>query len=739
MPDGSPAKIKTESIFVRRVLLCADPNWLAFMAVFSLPAIYELACALFSSGDARSIRIAQAEFFFGLAVYAGVLKWLGWNIFTRWLPDDSKPHSYALFPAEIFCGLALACAWFYLRNFIGALWPASYSLLELSVLKYLATAVHLIALVSRARSRERVFTLDNLRRTLLVLSMYAACVLALFLALRDVSPALHVQSTDPFYHAYSALMYLRHGVAYSIFNGGEPLVYTSGFGAINAVAAAVAPLSVVRAVAIQHIFLIIVAFFLMTSAIGAIARRPLWLLHWTPLPFLLLLPVHNLAPWIHYEGAPRQCAPALLAAIVLLPTLLPATRAKSLYAICAVVAVLEGLAAALNPVCVPFLFVLAPVSLGALCFRARAAKMPLARIVASHAGALLVIGALLLYCDQYYRRLAFGGQRPSVSGQVLPAHPIKLNSAQGLAQMASARPLAFDTSIEEIVLRRPRLQWFPFGALALLGMSALVWFAMGRHSEAPRVLLAAAMSAGVWFVLKYLAAFLIGALSANSDSWDASTLCVYLKLMLFRIQVVLLFFVVASCASILYACADRLARPARIAVLAAAAVAIVAILPWRTMIDVRKAGFDIPNSGCMGNVSVDDLKLVKWADRTIGNGPGIIGLAATTVAINEEKHLYPFSGAQAMPLYSEWLNYCFLVGDPKRKYSFDDYMAHIQTNFDARWCFDNGIAYFYINRDVRSFYSSFDDAIAAGKLKALQTYGNSTIYAVVAEPAPPPK
>src|SRR6266511_6099060 len=96
----------------------ADPEWPLFVAVLLLPALLVLVTGQFQ----------KASFFAGAAVYAGVLKWLGWLVFTR--PSLHRP-AFVLFPLEMFLGLALLCGWFYLRNLAGWLWPMSYGLLEL--------------------------------------------------------------------------------------------------------------------------------------------------------------------------------------------------------------------------------------------------------------------------------------------------------------------------------------------------------------------------------------------------------------------------------------------------------------------------------------------------------------------------------------------------------------------------------------------------------------------------------
>src|SRR5262249_10235656 len=129
----------------------------------------------------------KASFFLGLAVCGAVLKWLGWLLLPR---PREQALAYARFPVELFTGLAALCVWFYLRNWLGEWWPATYSLRELAVLPYLAGAVHLAGLLFLGK--DLVFPRAGLGRRL---AMVGPFVLTLTVALWQVSGSLGVHGS----------------------------------------------------------------------------------------------------------------------------------------------------------------------------------------------------------------------------------------------------------------------------------------------------------------------------------------------------------------------------------------------------------------------------------------------------------------------------------------------------------------------------------------------------------------
>src|SRR5690348_6753896 len=124
------------------LVAAADPEWPLLLALLLAPAGL---CLALGAGQ-------KASFFLGAAVYVACLKWLGWAAFGRLAP--ARPRAL-LFPAELFAGLAVACAWFYLRNLLARAWPASYGLGELAWLFPALVALHAAALVLSWRRRPR--------------------------------------------------------------------------------------------------------------------------------------------------------------------------------------------------------------------------------------------------------------------------------------------------------------------------------------------------------------------------------------------------------------------------------------------------------------------------------------------------------------------------------------------------------------------------------------------------------
>ena len=220
-----------------------DPDWLCFLGFSQVPTV--LCCGL---GDLR-----RASFFFGTGLYVSTLKWLGWVLLGRRM---TAPRPGLLAPLEMFGGLALACVWFYVRNAVGAVWPASYGLGELRVLAPLLLVLHLGA---AALSRP---TLAGLMRGIRArLPVYGPLWGLLAFALWQVGGSLSPASGDPIFHACAA----RAAVETGLFRP-HPFLnthwYPSGFAAVNAVSMSLAPLDATQAVNLQHVLWTVAALFL---------------------------------------------------------------------------------------------------------------------------------------------------------------------------------------------------------------------------------------------------------------------------------------------------------------------------------------------------------------------------------------------------------------------------------------------------------------------------------------------
>ena len=716
------------STLASKLLAFADPLWFEFMGVLLLPAAYNLVCSFVGPENTRPVRFDQFTFFAGMAVYLGVLKWIGWNMLTRHMPCESAAFNYLLFPAELFCGLALCCGWFYLRNAVGRVLPAGFALHELSLLKCLILPLQIGALIVVIRREKPASLFSFFKARAASLTMQALFVFCLFAAFRDVSCALHVQSTDPLCHGYMARQYLATGIS----NGGLPVVYTSGFGAINAVTFALAPLTIVQIMAMQHIVLTFLMFFLVTGAIGYVLKRHLWVLHLGAIPYLLLIPIFNLPPWQHYEGAPRQSAPAIAAAFCLLPALYPVNSRLSFYLIQFSVAVLEWLFVALNPTCALFVLAFAPIACAVFCYRARRAGQSMPRTILLHAGMMIVVGALVLLCDPFYSRVILHEDRPNAFGQRIAAPATAFSTPDSIKQMATVQPLAFDTTmgddntVYDLFKSQPRIAWLPAVVFAWFAI-ALFWQYRSTGAQHHRPLCYAALAAcGAWVVMDYLSAAIRGGLSVNVAAWEIMTLRTYISLLLFRLQVALLFFILATMAALLFVRLDALPWRFKTIILASAAMIAACLLPLNTMRHFRQSGFTVQNSGCEGSVSRDDLKLAAWADSNLAHEPGLLGLSGTAYRIGPETHLYPYGGSQSIVLYCSMTNYCFFPMVPNTPFGFDDYMAHIETHFDAQWCLDHNIRWIYSDGLV----PSLNRAIQSGELLPMQVFGTSGIYKV---------
>src|SRR5579884_1464678 len=276
-----------------------DPEWPLFAAVLLAPA-----AACLALGDAR-----RASFFFAAAVYAAVLKWLGWAVLGRLSPAQPR---FLLFPAELFAGLAVACAWFYVRNALGFLWPSAYGLGELAILAPVLTVMHLYAATRGLAAWRwpgqgwRPLAALALTR----LAVYAPFCGVLTVILWRVSASLNPQTIDPIFHACVGRAYVETGLVrpHPLFG---TLHYPSGFGAVNAVAMSLAPLSAAQAVNLQHVLWQVTALYLLVATVLLLARRRPGAAGLLPVGFLLVVPLYSLHPDNCYSGTPRQMAVAL--------------------------------------------------------------------------------------------------------------------------------------------------------------------------------------------------------------------------------------------------------------------------------------------------------------------------------------------------------------------------------------------------------------------------------------------
>lgn len=717
----------------------ADPQWLLFMLVMCLPVLYY---ALVRGQPVR------AWFFWGVALYAGVCKWTGWLLLTRRAVHQQR---FLMFPAEILSGLAFLCLWFYLRNLLGRVWPATYGLWELAALPCLITVLHLcagaLALKERMKAGRPEWT-RLLWETAGPAVAYWAYGFSLLMALKSTSMGLEVPSTDPFHLAYCARSFHDHGLFFAHFNGGDPIIYTSGFGGINAVVMAIAPLSAAQATVLQHTFLTLTGVLLITCAVAALAERPLGAIHFLPLLYLSIMPIHNLATHQQLEGASRQALPGLLLGVCLVPVLAWRLGA-ALRAAMAASAMLAVLAAALNPSGAPFVPVIFLAALVIHCLHGKALGRRVVRTGICHVGMAVALLALMLACDEYYSRLLRrpAGRRPVPTSQEVALQPIRFSPRDGLTNLASVRPWRLETqSYPFLESEPPARTWLP-GAGLCAGVGALLgWLALRRKKilpagAAPLAFLAAG-AAGVMVILKYQSAFVEGSIPIPA-SWDMSLLRYYQPFNLVRLESLLVFAAVLAagvlCCLLAMRWRGRWAAAALLAGAAcAAAIWLKPALP--RLLDPRASGLSVIHHLSLGEITEGDLRLTAWANRNIPPEEGIIGLVCATFTVacpsgGSEKHIYPYSGAAALPLYGRELNYTFTVWDPMRRWGYDDYEAHVKHTFDAAWCLRENIRYFYITQASLGYNPGLGAAIKAGLLEPVQQLGQSSIYRVRAAPA----
>jgi hypothetical protein len=720
-----------------RLAAWCDPEWLWFLGFGLLPAGL---CGLLGQPQ-------KASFFFGTAAFAAALKWLGWVALGR---GPAAPRPGLAFPAHLFAGLAAACAWFYVRNVVGMLWPASYGLHELAVLPPLLTGLHLVGAARRALARPRpgwrLLGREALDRAALYLPFWGALAVVLWRVGGSLSP-----QTDGIFHACAARAYVEVGLFRPHPFLGETWPYPSGFGALNAVAASLAPLTVAQAVNLQHVFWLLAALFLLALAPALLAGRWCRALALAPPAFVALVPLYGLFPDYDYTATPRQLAAALLAAAGVLPLLAPARGAWSLTASAAVVGVLGALAAAMNPVGVPYAAFVLMVALAV--FAARARRTPgrsIAAAIALPALPFLVAAALVGFSDPFFRPLLFPStSAATATGEVAPADPVGgFSAGAGLrAALSPGKELALAENAtvtrsgdEEKVLGWPG-QWpyraFPVCALlAAGGLAGWVVVRRRRGAALPQGVAAlAGLAAGyvaAWFICKVGVTFGIGAL--QGEGRHSEMLRAYLGFLLLRWELMLFFAVVCAVGLALQLLAEQAdPRWSRLAPLAWTAAGLLVVLPalsgqW------MPAGVRVMHLGATHVITADDLALVAWCDEHLPADKGLIGMAARAHLAGpgmEEKHLAGLGGMPAFILYGKQGNYCFTLATLEASRWFDGYLGHVKSDFDAGWCLENGVHYFYISPIGLRENPGLARAIARGQLRLLHAEGESAIYEVV--------
>ena len=705
-----------------------DPEWLLFEAFLLGPA---LLCLL--GGDAD-----RAGFYGRLALHVGCLKWLGWIVLTR--PSDPQPLRFLKFPVELVVGLTVAVLWFYGRNGAGWLVSGSYSLRELGILPWFVATGHLVGFVVANRtslSHNFVKWSQTSRGLLPRASVYVPFTLTLTLTLGSIANKPFAPSQDGWFHAFIARVYLNDGLFYQHFNGGHAIFYTSGFGGINAVTAAISGLSVVKVHNLQHILWIVVGLYALTTTASLVARRPLAAVQFLPLLFLTIYPVHNLPPEVHWEHGPQQLAPPLLMSIPLLSFLLPAGR-RAFYTGIAIQAALSLVVLALSPVCGPFLLLACAAALFINCYRGRVLLGERVIKVASLQAAFTVLAALLvLTSDRYYSKLIlspaeasyltgshYGGNTAAGANRLFVFSP-----KQGLTAAAAINP--FDLihwPTAESHLPGRHLAW-----LVLVLTACACGLTGRRRTASPARYLAVGAAASLigWLAAKYGMTFFAGGIT--NPNQDASLLSDYLFFLGRRVELWLLFLAGLTAAVSVY----LLPGDGRERVIGRAAIALVVmtLAAWwlphaHTHLNPRRNYLVARNFGVSSTITPDDIELASWMEHSLPPSKGIVGLTSIPFKARGTKLLFPLGASQALPLYGKGYNFCFQIYDPSRGYSYDEYTQHVVNFLDADWCLKNNIRYFHVPKGDLSSNHGLSRAREIGLLQPVREVGSSGVYEV---------
>jgi len=756
-PSASGATAAAPGRRAATLAALADPEWPLLLLVLLTPA--GLCLAL---GDA-----AKASFFLGSAIYVAVLTWLGWVIFGRW--TTVRPR-FLLFPADFFVGLALVCIWFYVRNLVATFWPASYGLHELAWLFPALLGLHVAALLVtlarqiRTQARSASEGAPSLALRVYVhfgqrLLLYGPFATLLVVAMWSIGGSWGVTGTDAIHHTLTARVYLNEGMDFGVPPLGNRINYPAGFGSMIATAAAVAPLSVVQAFHLQHVVLCIAAVFLVTTALAALVERSLPLLHLLPLPFLFVFPLYALYPDLLYPGTPKQAGPPLCVAICLLPALASTTGRGPFVLALGLCGVLAALAVALNPACAPFAAVATVVAAVILAYRGGPALgWPRRRVLLIQAALALLAAALVLGNDPYYRVLVRRAAQPwtaqvaAVSRESLPAPPPPAFSpAKGLRAAARVNPLllspivsATSTSAHYDHLRDwtekgPSLAFLVLtGALVLLVVGPLALRRRRAAVVGVPLVVVLLTALGLRLALKYGVALAAGGLSLADP--QTALLSVYLRYLVLRCELLLLFACLAAAGAQLYLVMQsrgRLpagARASAAIVLAAACWLLPVVWLFVPPAELEWSGTPTLDQNRRFHVTPDDLRLAAWIDAHLPPDTGAIGLAAFTFRAgtnNAEHHIYALDGGLALALYGRAYNVRFLMPALEGWRGFDDYETHVHDHFDAAWCRANGIRYFYVTAEGFRENPGLAQAKADGRLRLVHAEGASAVYEVV--------
>jgi hypothetical protein len=278
---------------------------------------------------------------------------------------------------------------------------------------------------------------------------------------------------------------------------------------------------------------------------------------------------------------------------------------------------------------------------------------------------------------------------------------------------------------------------------------ALVPLAVTRRRSAvpaPALLVLIVAALALRFALKYGIYLLAGGLTLAEPM--PALLSAYLRYVLLRCELLLLFACLVAAGTHLYLVLERGGRLAGRARLAAGALlgaacwalpaAWLALTPPAARMAWNSGAPAVPQSGRFP-ITPDDLRLAAWLDDNVPPEKGDIGLAAWTFrcGVNDCEHrIYPVGGGHALPIYGRHYNYRFLAPDFEGEDGYQDYRARVRDHFDPDWCAKNHIHYFYATPAGLRENPGLAAAVAQGVLRPLHNEGDSCIYELTEGAAP---
>jgi len=714
-----------------------DHEWPLFLAAMLIPA---MACVVAGYDD----RIA---FFTRLALLLGGLKWLGWAAVTR---SSLSPRRFLLFPAELLIGLTIVALYFYVRSLASAVLPGSFSLAELAFIPWLVIALHAFGMIrtqsaagASPSSHEPLMPTGALQRA----AVYGAFAATVALTLWGVANTIYAPSQDGWFHTFIARVYRNDGLFFKHFNGGDTIFYVSGFGAINAAVSAMSGLSALQTHNLQHILWAVVGMYFVTTAAALLADRRLALLYVVPPVFLSIYPVHNLPPDIYWTHTPQQLAPPLLVAIPLLGLLLPVVSRPAIIASIASQAGLSLLIVVLNPVCGAFAPIFWALALVITCVRVhRAGTDNVRRTVVLQLLISAGLAVLLMGSDRFYSAMVLqrgeasymDGSHYGVAERTTAKRPFTLSLDSGRAAAANENPMVLSADWPgDLPVEATWRRVLPWAAVLLTALACVLWVGRARGPSTPAARLAAVAIASVlvWIVVKYAVVFAYGAIT--NPTADARLFRGYLGYFPPRLEIWLLYVATVAAAASIHVRQWTVFHRAAAGI--ALAACVITAAAWhepevRTRLDLRNSLLVARNQGAAGRVSTDDIELASWIEKHITPEMGLVGLSSMAFRIRDTKLLFPSGSSQTLPMYGNGYNFCFQVFDPGRHYSYDDYVEHVATYFDANWLLRNGIRYFHLPYGDLWPSHGLIRAREAGLLKPIRAVTTSALYAV--EPLP---